>query len=95
MDGLPHVGAVIYPGQAYYSKVDCSTGARSAHANMHAAKAWSQHALRPSVVDHACVCQRTLQVQEPCDSVQLVSAVSTMQYALFRLAGHVLSLEHV
>ena len=26
VDGLPHVGAVIYPGQAYYSKVDCATG---------------------------------------------------------------------
>ena len=25
-DGLPHVGTVIYPGQAYYSKVDCATG---------------------------------------------------------------------
>ena len=26
VDGLPHAGAVIYPGQAYYSKVDCATG---------------------------------------------------------------------
>ena len=26
IDGLPHVGAVIYPGQSYYSKVDCATG---------------------------------------------------------------------
>ena len=26
VDGLPHVGAVIYPGQAYYSKVNCATG---------------------------------------------------------------------
>jgi hypothetical protein len=26
VDGLPHVGAVIYPGQAYYSKVDRATG---------------------------------------------------------------------
>ena len=27
VDGLPHVGAVVYPGQGYYSKVDCATGA--------------------------------------------------------------------
>ncbi len=27
VDGLPHVGAVVYPGQAYYSKVDRATGA--------------------------------------------------------------------
>lgn len=26
VDGLPHVGAVVYPGQGYYSKVDCATG---------------------------------------------------------------------
>ncbi|CAL8465768.1 g5304 [Coccomyxa elongata] len=26
VDGLPHVGAVVYPSQAYYSKVDCTTG---------------------------------------------------------------------
>ena len=26
VDGLPHVGTVIYPGQAYYSRVDCATG---------------------------------------------------------------------
>lgn len=26
VDGLPHVGAVVYPSQAYYSKVDCATG---------------------------------------------------------------------
>ena len=29
VDGLPHVGAVVYPGQGYYSKVDCATGALS------------------------------------------------------------------
>ena len=26
VDGLPHVGAVVYPGQAYYSKKDKLTG---------------------------------------------------------------------
>ena len=26
VDGLPHVGAVVYPGQAYYSKVDRASG---------------------------------------------------------------------
>ena len=26
VDGLPHVGAVIYPKQAYYSKADKMTG---------------------------------------------------------------------
>ncbi|EIE18403.1 beta and beta-prime subunits of DNA dependent RNA-polymerase, partial [Coccomyxa subellipsoidea C-169] len=26
VDGLPHVGTVVYPGQAYYSKVDRATG---------------------------------------------------------------------
>ena len=26
VDGLPHVGAVVYPGQGYYSRVDCATG---------------------------------------------------------------------
>ena len=25
MDGLPHVGAVVYPKQPYYSKVDTVT----------------------------------------------------------------------
>ena len=57
VDGLPHVGAVIYPGQAYYSKVDCATGARSAVATMHAAEAWSPCALRPSGTDHAACAQ--------------------------------------
>ena len=28
VDGLPHVGAVVYPSQSYYSKVDCATGER-------------------------------------------------------------------
>ena len=28
MDGLPHVGAVVYPDQAYYSALDRVTGAR-------------------------------------------------------------------
>lgn len=96
MDGLPHVGAVIYPGQAYYSKVDCATGARSAVATMPAAEAWSPCAFRPSGIDPCCVCPRPIQVQEPCASVHLMSAVSVMHYdACFRQARRTLSLRHV
>ena len=29
VDGMPHIGAVVYPKQGYYSKVDSNTGEAS------------------------------------------------------------------
>ncbi len=57
VDGLPHVGAVIYPGQAYNSRVDCATGAHSARPAVHVASACFSWALRPSRVYHAACAQ--------------------------------------
>ncbi len=55
VDGLPHVGAVVYPGQAYYSKADRATGAfsqRPLRAEQGPGLAVRQHA------DQQAVCER-------------------------------------
>ena len=31
VDGLPHVGSIVYPNQAYYSTVDKVTGTQIIH----------------------------------------------------------------